>query len=176
MPTILADQTGNLETERLFIRRFALSDAPFIIELLNQKSFIQNIRDIGVRNNADAEIYIKLGAIKSYEQHGFGLSLVSLKDGTPIGMCGLIKRDNLPDVDIGFAFLPSFEGKGYATESSRAVLEEGKTRYNLTRVVAITNPDNQGSINVLMKAGLQFERMIRLSPDAMELKLFAIAF
>jgi RimJ/RimL family protein N-acetyltransferase len=173
MLTIMADP-GNLETERLFIRRFALSDAPFIIELLNQKSFIQNIRDIGVRTITDAENYLKNGSFKSYEQFGFGLSLVTLKDGTPVGMCGLIKRDTLTDVDIGFAFLSDHEGKGYASESARSVLEEGRLIHKLKRVVAITNPENTGSINVLMKAGFQFEKMIRLSPEAMELKLFSI--
>ncbi|HXQ38537.1 MAG TPA: GNAT family N-acetyltransferase, partial [Anaerolineales bacterium] len=106
-----------LETERLVLRQLSLADAEFILELLNEPSFIQNIGDRGVRTLDDARAYILRVPVKSYEQHGFGLYLVILKESSEsIGMCGLIKRDTLEDVDIGYAFLPKFWSKGYAIE------------------------------------------------------------
>lgn len=173
MQNTMVDLSINLETERLFIRRFALSDSPFILKLLNQKSFIENIRDAGVRDLEGAENYLRNGPLKSYDTFGFGLSLVTLKDGTPIGMCGLIKRDTLPDVDIGFAYLSEYEGNGYATEAAKVVLEDGRTTYKLERIVAITTLTNNPSMNVLTKIGFRFEKNIRPSPTEPELKLFS---
>jgi RimJ/RimL family protein N-acetyltransferase len=164
-----------LETERLILRQFSAADAGFILELLNEPSFIQNIGDRGVRTLSDAERYIETGPIASYARNGFGLYLVLLKESNEsIGMCGLIKRDALEDVDAGYAFLPRYWSKGYAIESVLAVMEYAKNTINLERVVAIVDPNNQGSIRVLEKAGLRFERMVRLSLDDIELKLFAI--
>lgn len=151
------------ETERLLIRRFALSDASFILKLLNQKSFIDNIRDSKVRSLSDAEMYLEKSCFASYEKNGFGLSCVCLQDGTPIGMNGLIKRDTIPDIDIGFAFLDQFMGRGYAFESSEAVLREGFEKLNLKRIAAITSPKNQSSINLLEKLGFTFEKTIEIT-------------
>jgi RimJ/RimL family protein N-acetyltransferase len=163
-----------LETERLVLRRMTADDAEFIFELVNEPSFIRFIGDKGVRNHADAVQYIQTGPVASYERFGFGLYLVELKEGAvPIGMCGLVKRDSLPDVDVGFAFLPAFWSKGYAFESAAAVKAYGKDILGIGRLVAITNPDNESSIKLLEKIGLRFERMIRLSEDAPEIKLFA---
>ena len=163
-----------LETERLVLRRMTADDAEFILRLVNEPSFIRFIGDKGVRNHADAVKYIQTGPVASYERFGFGLYLVELKEGLlPIGMCGLVKRDLLPDVDVGFAFLPSFWSKGYAFEAAAAVKAYGKSVLGINRLVAITNPDNESSIKLLEKIGLRFERMIRLSEDAPEIKLFA---
>ena len=116
-----------VETPRLTLRRFTLDDAEFIFGLLNQPSFLEFIGDKGVRTLDDARDYLLKGPIASYETFGFGLYLVNRKqDGTPIGMCGLLKREALQDVDIGFAFLPEFWSKGYAVESASAVLEHGR--------------------------------------------------
>ncbi len=111
------------ETDRLVLRRLTVDDSGFILRLLNEPSFLQQIGDRGVRNLADAKQYILSGPIASYERHGFGLFLVELKDGlVPIGICGLLKRDALDDVDVGFAFVPESWSKGYAFESASAVL------------------------------------------------------
>jgi hypothetical protein len=111
-----------LETDRLLLRKFSVADAEFILELLNQPSFLRFIGDKGVRTLADARDYILQGPVASYERHGFGLYLTVLKEGAlPIGMCGLLKRESLADVDIGFAFLPRFWAKGYALESALAL-------------------------------------------------------
>jgi len=163
-----------LETERLIARRVTSEDAEFILRLLNEHSFLRYIGDKGVRTNADAIQYIQTGPIASYERFGFGLYLVELKEsGLSIGICGLIKRETLPDVDIGFAFLPEFWSQGYASEAAGAVMTYGKDVLEINRIVAITSPDNWGSIRVLEKLGLRFDRMIRLSEDDAELKLFA---
>lgn len=165
---------NSLQTERLMLRHFTTKDAPFILELLNEPSFIQNIADRGVRTLDDARAYLRNGPIASYQRHGFGLLAVELQaTGETMGMCGLIKRDNLPDVDIGFAFLPRYWGKGYAYEAAAAVLTYGREVHKLTRIVAIVLPGNTGSINVLKKLGLTFERMILWDDDGVELKLFA---
>ncbi|HVQ38925.1 MAG TPA: GNAT family N-acetyltransferase, partial [Pyrinomonadaceae bacterium] len=105
---------------------------------------------------------------------GFGLYLVELKaSGIPIGICGLLKRDTLPDVDIGFAFLPNYWSRGYAMESASAIMEYGRSALGIGRIVAITAPDNQGSIRVLEKIGFNFEGLIRLSERESEVRLFA---
>jgi RimJ/RimL family protein N-acetyltransferase len=163
-----------LETERLLLRQFSNEDADFILELLNEPSFIQNIGDRNVRTLEDARAYISNGPVASYRKHGFGLYLVVLKEtGESAGMCGLIRREGLEDVDIGYAFLPRFWSRGYAVEAAQAVKTYAKEVVGLTRMVAITDPANQGSIRVLEKLGLRFEKMIRLSADDIELKLFA---
>jgi len=161
-----------LETERLVLRQFTFEDADFILRLLNEPSFIQNIGDRGVRTLEDARSYILRVPIASYEKNGFGLYLVILKEsGQSIGMCGLIKRDQLEDVDIGYAFLPEYWSKGYAVEAALAVKEYAREVVGLKRLIAITDPENQASIRVLEKIGLRFEKMVRLSEDDIELKL-----
>lgn len=163
-----------LETERLTIRQFILEDAAFIVELLNEPSFIKNIRDAGVRTEEDARNYLINGPLDSYERNGFGLFMVELKETQiPIGMCGLIRRDTLPHVDVGFAFLPRYWSKGYAFEAASAVMAYGRDVIKLDRIIAIVSPDNAGSINVLRKLGLKFEQFVTWADDGSQLKVFA---
>ena len=162
-----------LETERLLLRQLSSEDGDFILELLNEPSFIRNIGDRGIRTIDGAISYILNGPVASYSKNGFGLYLVKSKEtNESIGMCGLIKRDTLEDVDIGYAFLPRFWSKGYAVEAAQAIKEYAKNVIGLNRIVAITDPENTGSIRVLEKIGLKFERMVKLSEDDIELKLF----
>ncbi|HEX9385715.1 MAG TPA: GNAT family N-acetyltransferase [Anaerolineales bacterium] len=162
-----------LETERLLLRQFSTEDTDFILELLNEPSFIRNIGDRGVRTIDDANSYILNGPVASYAKNGFGLYLVKLKEtDESIGMCGLIKWDTLEDMDIGYAFLPRFWSKGFAVEAAQAIKEYAKHVIGLNRIVAITDPENEGSIRVLQKIGLNLERMVKLSEDDIELKLF----
>ena len=164
-----------LETSRLILRWLSVEDAEFILQLLNEPSFLRFIGDKGVRSIEDARDYILRGPVDSYERLGFGLYLTELKDdGVPIGICGLLKRESLEDVDIGFAFLPQFWRKGYAFESASEVMTHGRKVVGLKRIVAITSPDNDASIKVLEKLGLRFERLIKLSEDEPEVKLFAL--
>ena len=162
-----------LETERLTLRELTTDDAEFSLRLLNEPSFLRFIGDKGVRNLQDARQYILNGPVASYNQNGFGLYLVVLKStNTSIGMCGLIKRETLTDVDIGFAFLPEFWNKGYALESATAVFSYGKDVLKLPRIVAITNKDNVTSGKLLERLGLHFDRLIDLNGDGDETKLF----
>lgn len=163
-----------VETERLTLRRLEAGDAEFILGLLNDPSFLRFIGDKGVRTLDDARQYIANGPIASYERFGFGLYLTERsEDRAPIGICGLLKRDSLDDVDVGFAFLPRFWAKGYAFEAASAVLAYGRNVLGLRRIVAITSPDNESSIRLLEKLGMRFESMVRLSEDGSELRLFA---
>ena len=163
-----------LETDRLVLRRLTGEDAPFILRLLNEPSFLQHVGDRGVTNLADAKQYILSGPVASYERHGFGLFLVELKEsGAPIGICGLLKRDALDDVDLGFAFVPESWFKGYAFESTTATLAYAHDTHHLKRLVAITSQDNVASIKLLVKLGFYFERMVLMPGDRAEVKLFA---
>ena len=163
-----------LETERLCLRRLSVDDAEFILKLLNEPSFIQNIGDKGVRTMADACSYILNGPVASYEKFGFGLWLVEMKESrVRAGICGLLKRDVLEHVDIGYAFLPEFWSQGYAFESASGVMSYASETLGLKRVVAVTSVDNLSSIRLLKKIGFEYEKMVRLSADAPEVKLFA---
>jgi len=131
------------------------------------------IGDRGVRTREDARAYILKGPVDMYDRLGFGMYLTALKEeGVPIGICGLVKRDFLADVDIGFALLPGFWGQGYAYEAASAVMEHGKGALGLKRLAAITNPENHSSIRLLEKLGLKFDRMIRTTADGPEIRLF----
>jgi RimJ/RimL family protein N-acetyltransferase len=154
-----------LETERLVLHRLTLDDAEFIFRLVNDPSWLRFIGDKDVHNLDDARRYLRDGPLDMYQRFGFGMFRVEVRDsGLPAGMCGLIKRDTLPDVDVGYAFLPEFRGKGYAFEAAAAVLVHGNRAFGLRRIVAITTPSNATSIRVLEKAGMKFERLLELTP------------
>jgi ribosomal-protein-alanine N-acetyltransferase len=163
-----------IQTSRVNLRELQFEDAQFILELLNEPGFIRYIGDKGVRNLSDARDYMQQGPMDSYARNGFGLYAVCLQEGTPIGICGLVKREGLDDPDVGFAFLSRHGSKGYAAESAAAVLAHARQQLNLARILAITSPDNLKSIAVLEKIGLKFERMICLTDHSPELKLFAV--
>lgn len=163
-----------LETERLRIEHLTLEDADFILRLLNDSSFLENIGDKGVRNLEDARSYLRDGPMASYKENGFGLFRVSNKhSGAVIGMCGLISREVLDDVDTGYALLPEFSGQGYATESARAVLDFAKEQLHLDPIVAVVSPGNSASVRVLEKLGMEFTRKVRLDSTQPEIDLFA---
>jgi ribosomal-protein-alanine N-acetyltransferase len=163
-----------LETDRLVLRRLSADDREFILELLNDPSWLRFIGDKGVRTLEDARNYIVTGPMDMYARLGFGLYLVERKsDAAPIGICGLIKRDALEDVDIGFAFMPDFRRKGYAREAATAVMVHARSAFGLRRLVAITSPDNEASIRLLERLGLRFEAVIRLASDSHDVSLFA---
>lgn len=162
-----------METDRLILRKLSTDDAPFILKLVNEPTWLRFIGDKGVRTLEDAQNYILNGPMDMYARLGFGLYLVERKDGNiPIGMCGLIKRDSLDHVDIGFAFLSSFQSQGYGFEAAYATMEYGLHQLNLKRILAITSKDNHVSSKLLEKIGMKFDRFVVLPPDSEELKLF----
>ncbi len=165
-----------LETGRLTLRRLELADAPFLVTLLNEPSFLENIGDRGVRNVEDAARYLRDGPFAMYERFGFGLWHAARRaDGVAVGMCGLLKRDNLPDVDIGYAYLPAFWGQGYAIEAAAAVLEHAARKFGLKRVIGIVSQGNAASIRVLEKLGMRYERPFSMRPDEPDVRLYGRA-
>ncbi len=161
-----------IETSRLNLRHLTLEDAPFIHELVNQPDWIEFIGDKGVRTLDDARAYITNGPIEMYDRLGFGLYVVELKGGEPIGICGLLKRDYLDDPDIGFAFLARFCGQGYASEAAHAVIEYAGSHLGMRRVVAVTKSANHKSIRLLESLGLRLERELE-NPDSSPTLLFS---
>jgi len=159
------------ETDRLTLRPLAAEDAPFVLALLNDPSFVQFIGDKGVRTLDDAREYIRSGGRDAYASRTLYLA-ARKEDGAPIGMCSLVKRDGLDDVDLGFAILSEFRGRGYATEAAAWTLAYARDVHRLQRLVAVTTPDNDLSARVLEKLGFRFVRMIRLPAGDRELRLF----
>jgi RimJ/RimL family protein N-acetyltransferase len=163
-----------IETERLLLKELDGEDFPFIIALLNSPGWLKYIGDRGVKTKDEAMGYLKNGPLKSYEENGFGLYKVMLKDiGTPIGLCGLLKRDSLEHPDLGFAFLAEYMGKGYAFEAAKKVLEFSRESLNITIFQAITLPDNVSSIRLLQKLGFLYLSPFRFL-EGEELQLFQI--
>jgi RimJ/RimL family protein N-acetyltransferase len=164
-----------IETDRLLLEKFSVDDAAFMLELLNTPSWIEFIGDRNVRTLDEARQYILNGAMKTYEQFGFGPYLVKLRTGdVPIGLCGLFKRETLEDIDIGFAFLPEHAGKGYGYESASAVITYATATLGLTRITGITTAVNHNSIRLLEKLGLRFEKKLMFRPDGVESLLFGL--
>jgi [ribosomal protein S5]-alanine N-acetyltransferase len=162
-----------IETERLRLFRFAAEDAPFALTLVGGPTFIRYIGDKGVRTLDDARAYLANGPLASYARFGFGLFKVErTADGTPIGMCGLLKRDTLEDPDLGYAFLPEYWSQGYAREAAAATVEYGRRVHGLARIVAVTDPDNAASAAVLRHIGFEFERPVRMGAADKDVLLF----
>lgn len=170
----MTDERLILETPRLMLRRLDEEDAPFMLALLNDAAFIRYIGDRKVRTEAEAREYIRTGAMASYAQHGHGLYLVVAKQGNePIGTCGILRRDVLPDPDLGFAFAAEHRARGYGREAASAVLEYAKHSLGLARIAAIVSPENEPSLRVLSRLDFVFERMVRMSADEPEILYLA---
>lgn len=162
-----------LATERLLLREFTVTDTDFIIELLNSQGWLDFIGDRNVRTHEQAVAYLENGAMKSYKENGYGLSLVVTKaERTPIGMCGIINRTNLENPDIGFAFLPSYQGQGFGYEIARATLLHAKVRLHLPIICGITLSSNTRSIHLLEKIGMRWKKSFFMEGDAEELELY----
>lgn len=162
-----------LETERLHLRQLTTADAPFILELVNEPAWLEFIGDRGVRTLDDARGYLTTGPVAMYARLGFGLWAVERKsDGVAVGICGLLKRDTLPDVDLGYALLQRHWGQGYAHEAAAAALAHGRHTLKLPRIVAITAPVNERSTRLLEKMGFRFERMIAVTEGKPESRLY----
>ena len=161
-------------TDRVVVAPLTLADAPFIVALLTDPDWLRYIGDRGVHTADDARRYLETGPMASYPAHGFGLYRVARRDtGVPIGICGLLRRATLPDVDIGFAFLPAHRGQGFAVETARATLAYARDTLGLDRIVAIVSPENAASIRVLETLGMARAGMVRLSADAEPVCLYA---
>lgn len=164
-----------LETRRLRLRELNAQDAAFILELVNEPAWLWFIGDRGIKTPEAAREYILNGPVEMYARHGFGLWLVERREAAvPIGICGLIRREGLDDIDLGFALLSVYRGHGYALEAAAATLAYAKSALGAARIVAITSPDNEYSRRLLEKLGFCFECMIRLPNNPAEVKLYAV--
>jgi RimJ/RimL family protein N-acetyltransferase len=167
----------SLQSERLILQELQDADAPFTLTLLNDGDFIEHIGDRQVRSLSQARAYLNEKAIPSYALNGFGMYAVRRKDtGETIGMCGLVKRDSLEDIDLGYGFLPTARGRGFALEAARLVVGWASTELGLRRLVAIVSPANKPSIRLLEKLDMQYESMIRLADEEQEVCLYALDF
>jgi RimJ/RimL family protein N-acetyltransferase len=165
-----------LETDRLILRELTLDDAGFILALVNDPDWHRFIGDRGIRTVEAARAYLVDGPMETYRRLGFGFWHVGTRaDGRPIGMCGLIKRDTLDHVDLGFAYLPAYRGLGFAHEAAVACLDYARNTLRLNRVVATTALDNAASGRLLERLGFRFERVIRPSLERPEVRLYGLA-
>jgi len=164
-----------MTTERLVLAPFTADDAPFIVALLTDPDWLRYIGDRGVQTPDEARGYLEAGPLASYAAHGFGLYRVTRRDtGVPIGMCGLLRRDTLPDVDLGFAFLPAYRGQGFAREAAAATLAYAHGTLGLARILAIVSPENAASIRVLEALGMRREGLLQMTPNSDALFLYSI--
>jgi len=162
---------NRIDTERLELHPFTEGDADFVLRLLNEPSFLRYIGDRGVHDLESARRYIADGPVASYASRGHGLMRVVRKaDGATLGMCGVLKRDSLPDADIGFSFFPDYWSQGYALESAGAVLRHARETLGVGRILAITTKDNEPSMRLLGKLGFSFDSMITMGTE--ELRLY----
>lgn len=163
-----------IKTERLKLSELTIEDAPFILKLYNDPDFITYIGDRSIKSVKDAEQFIDLGPRTSYSKYSHGLYLVQLRDGTYVGICGLLKRDNLDYPDIGFAMLPKFRRKGYTFEAAKASINDGKMRLGIKTILAITSPKNIASIQLLNKLGMSFKKMVQMDSNSEFIHLYEV--
>ena len=163
-----------IETTRLFLSELKIEDASFILKLYNDPDFITYIGDKGMKTLQDAEKFIKTGPIQSYIDHKHGLYLVQLKDNSPIGICGILKRDYLDFPDIGFAVLPKYRKKGFTFEASKSIIEDVKNNTLFKKILAITSPKNNASIRLLIKLGFIFKDIIKIEQNKNPVQLYTI--
>jgi RimJ/RimL family protein N-acetyltransferase len=157
-----------LETDRLVIRHFTTGDAEFILRLVNEPSFIANIGDRGIRSLEHATNYLLDGPMASYHHHGFGPYHVAHRDTlAPVGICGLLKRVQFEDVDLGYALLPEYWSQGLAFEAASAVIAYAYTSLGIKRILGLVQPDNQRSIGLLEKLGFEFTELRQVKSDGL---------
>jgi ribosomal-protein-alanine N-acetyltransferase len=164
-----------IETERLLLRRLAEADAPFVLALLTDPDFLTQVGDRGVHDLESARRYVREGPGASYARYGFGLNVMQLKSSAAaVGLCGLLRRGSHPDVEIGFALLPQARGQGLALEAAAATLCWGLDSLFLPRIVALTAPENVGSMRILERIGMRFERLVQFSADGAQSRFFVV--
>jgi RimJ/RimL family protein N-acetyltransferase len=162
-----------ITTERLNLRLINTDDAPFYLELINDTSFIKNIRDKGIRTLEAARDDILNGPLASQAKNGFSLYLVERReDGASLGLCGLVKRDTLKNVDIGYALMPQFSGLGYAWEAATATVQYARDTLHLSKLAGITSPDNASSNKLLLKLGFVLEAVVVLAGESRNTNLY----
>ncbi|MFZ6742432.1 GNAT family N-acetyltransferase [Undibacterium sp. JH2W] len=166
-----------ITTDRLQLRTITSDDAAFYLALVNDPAFIENIRDKGIRTLEEARTDIVNGPVANQEKIGFSLYVVERKeDGQAMGLCGLVKRESLKNIDLGYAFLPQFLGQGYAREAARATLAYANTHLCISKLAAITSPNNLASNKLLQDLGFQLEAVVVLAGESRDTNLYGYEF
>ena len=162
-----------IETERLQLRKLTLDDAGLMLHVWNDPAFVRHVGDRGIRTVKDACAAMRKGALHLYDAYGFGPYRMALRDDdTPIGICGLFRREGLDEPDIGYSTLPDFCGQGYAFEAATAVIAYARSELALDRLIAIISPTNDASIGLIRKLGFEFERMHTMPDDEDEICVY----
>lgn len=170
-------EQNTLTTKRLQLDWLTMDDAPLMLSIWNDPAFMRNVGDRGVRDLSEARESMRDTVMKLYADEGYGpYRLKHLKDGKALGICGLFKRGNLMEPDIGFALLPSFYRRGYAGEAARAVLEHARTKLNLSTISAIVDPRNRPSIRLLENLGFCHSGDYQLPGDKQRLNYYLLSF
>lgn len=165
----------SLATKRLILRWLTPDDVDLLLAVWNDPAFIRHVGDRGIRTRHDAAIALADGPLRLYEKYGYGPFRVALRNAdTPIGICGLFRRDFLDRPDIGFALLPDFGSQGYGLEAARAVVNYARDQLQLPRLAAIVSPGNARSIALIGKLGLDFEKMIHMPDEEQDVCLYSV--
>ena len=166
-----------IETDRLRLRAITIDDTELMLAVWNDPAFMRNVMDRGIRTPEQARDALKDGALRLFSNFGYGPYCMSLKsDGSMIGICGLFKRENLDDPDIGFAVLPDYCGQGYAGEAAEAVVAYARADLGLRALTAIVSRGNTASIGLIEKLGLTFESMITMPGEEDSIRLYSMSF
>ena len=163
------------ETKRLILSKITTNDAAFILELMNSPGWLKYIGDRNIKTVEAATVHIENNQLKCYKTYGFGYYKIQIKAENlkTIGTCGLLKRDELEHVDVGFSLLPNYHGKGYGFEAVTEIMNLAKSEFNMKRICAITLPINKPSIHLLEKLGLSYQKTVKPFDNDEELLLFA---
>lgn len=165
-----------LRTARLVLRTAQLRDAPLFLALVNDPDFIAYVGDRGIRTQRAARTALRDGPIRMQAELGHSVYVVERGDGVALGMCGLIRRDGLDGVDLGYAFLPEARGHGYAREAAEAVVAYARDGLGLDRLLAIVDAQNHTSVSLLQKVGFRFETIIYLAANDPAVRLYVVDF
>ena len=171
----MTDSPDSIETERLLLKLVSVDDTAFIYELYNSPRFIEFIGDRNIRNKDDARDYIINRFLPQIERLGYGNYIIVRKDdGQKIGSVGIFERDGLDVNDIGFSFLPEFEGKGFGFEAASALMEIAFKEFGVKKLSAITTDANISSQKLIEKLGLRFQKTVQHPDDDVEVLYYEI--
>ncbi|MEO9893952.1 GNAT family N-acetyltransferase [Aurantibacter sp.] len=165
----------SFETERLILQPTSTKDSEFIFQLFNSPKWLKYIGDRNIKSVENAKQYINDNMMPQLQKLGYSsYTIIRKKDQQKIGTCGLYNRNGLDGIDIGFAFLPEYENKGFAFEAANRLKNAAFTEFDIERILAITKKGNSGSHKLLKKLGLELSGTITLPNDNTELLLYTI--
>ncbi len=164
-----------METQRLKLQVVLPDDAEFLFKLMNTQKWYDFIGDRGIKTVDDARQYIMNKMHPKLSEKGFVNHLMIDKTTNKIvGTCSLHDRDGVDGMDIGYALLPEFEGKGYASEGAQAMISLAFNVHQQKRISAITSDDNKQSYGLLEKLGFTQNGYIKLPNSDESIRLYIL--